>query len=208
MTQLLLSTAYLPNLQYIRAIAQGEKVFCEQFESFPKQTFRNRCQIFAATGVINLTVPVVKVNSKHLTRDVKISYAENWQSCHWHSIISAYNSSPFFEYFRDYFEIYYTKRYNFLLDYNLEILSKILKILEIKRDINLTSDYIFENDNSFLDLRNVIHPKKNQTENINYYKSDIYPQVFDAKYPFVPNLSIIDILFNIGFEAKDYVFKK
>ncbi len=196
----------MPNLQYIRAIAQNKEVFCEQYESFSKQTYRNRCQILAASGVINLTIPIVKANSKHITRDTKISYAENWQSNHWHSIISAYNSSPFFEYFRDYFEKFYTKRYTFLIDYNNEILEILLKILEIKTKIYPTKDYIFEGDDNYVDLRNVINPKKSQIDGINYYYSAPYPQVFDSKYRFCPNLSIIDILFNIGFETREYVF--
>ncbi|MCQ2973562.1 MAG: WbqC family protein [Bacteroidales bacterium] len=207
MSEILLSTAYLPNIQYIRAISQNNNVIIEQFENFPKQSFRNRAQILTTAGVVNLSIPIIKGNSKHFLKDTKISYSEHWQSQHWHTIVSAYNSSPFFEYFRDDFEPFFTNKYEFLLDYNLEITNLICKILHIKSNISLSEDYIKENDNNYFDLRNIIHPKKQQIENENYYKTIIYPQVFDQKFKFVPNLSIIDMIFNIGFEAEEIIKK-
>lgn len=201
----LLSTAYMPNIQYIRAIAQNEKVYLEQYENFSKQTWRNRCKIFTAAGSMMLSIPVVKGGEKHLIKDTKISYNENWQKKHWNAIVSAYNSSPFFEYFRDDFEPYYSKKYEFLLDYNLNSLNTILNLLEIKTDIVLTSDFVNDNDENYSDLRNDIHPKKSPATNSIFYKSTPYPQTFDNIFKFEPDLSILDILFNIGFEAADYV---
>ena len=205
MAELLLSTAYLPNTQYIRAIAQNKQTTIESYENFPKQSFRNRCQIYTTAGAASLSIPIVKVNSKHYTRDTKISYDEHWQSRHWHAIVSAYNSSPYFEYFKDDFEPFYRKRYEFLLDYNNSINSLIFKILNIKTEIKFTENYIEPDDPLYNDLRNEIHPKKRQTIGENYYNETPYPQVFDSKHGFIPNLSIIDLIFNMGYEASEYL---
>jgi hypothetical protein len=206
MEKLLLSTAYFPDIQYFRAIYNNTEIFLEQFENFPKQSFRNRAYIMTDHGKMSLNIPLEKVNSKHLTKDVRISQRENWQSKHWHAIVSAYNSSPFFEYFRDEIEEFFAGKYEFLLDFNTQILYKILNMLDIKREIKLTEDYVFEDaSNGFEDLRGKIHPKKAQIEGVNYYDSKPYPQVFDSKFPFEPNLSIIDLIFNTGEEAVNYL---
>ena len=206
MGKILLSTAYLPNIQYFRAVCQNTEVFVEQFETFPKRTFRNRTYIMSAQGVLSLNIPLVKVNSKHMTRDVKISDRTPWQKQHWHAVVSAYNSSPFFEYFRDYFEEFFIKKYEFLLDFNTEILYKILNILDIKREIKFTGDYVFENEaDGFEDLRGKIHPKISQTCGVNYYDATPYPQVFDSRIGFAENLSIIDLIFNCGQETVNYL---
>ena len=207
MEKLLLSTAYLPNIQYFRAIYNNTEIFLEQFENFPKQSFRNRAYIMTDHGKMSINIPLEKVNSKHLTKDIKISKNENWQPKHWHAIISAYNSSPFFEYFRDDFEEFFTKKYEFLLDFNTQILHKILNILNIKREIKFTSDYIFENTPGYEDLRQKIHPKTPQTQGVNYYDTTVYPQVFDFKHGFTENLSIIDAIFNIGEDTHNLLKK-
>lgn len=198
MSELLLSTAYLPNIQYIRAIAQNKTATVEQWESFPKQTYRNRCEIATPGGRMSLTVPVVKACSKQLTRDVRISYAVPWQSKHWHAITSAYGSSPFFMYFKDEFEPFYRKRTEFLIDFNSQITETLLSILGIKAEIRFTDDYIRSGDPQYCDLRNVIHPKVEQHQGQYYYDSTPYPQVFDSRMPFEPNLSVIDAVFNNG----------
>lgn len=209
MSRLLLSTAYLPNIQYFRALAQNGEAEIEQWESFPKQSFRNRCQILAESGPMSLSIPVVKANSKQLTKDVRISYTENWQPKHWHAITSAYNSSPYFEYFRDDFERFYTQKFDFLLDYNLQLTHLIMDILGMKASIGLTEDYIKQcPSGSTDDLRDAIHPKVQQSEGQNYYTQAPYPQVFDCKMPFVPNMSIIDMVFNIGEETMWYLRKE
>lgn len=207
MEKLLLSTAYLPNIQYFRAVYQNEEVLIEGYESFPKQSFRNRTEILSDHGRMSLSIPLIKVNSKQLTKDIKISYTENWQPKHWHSIVSAYNSSPYFEYFREDFEKFFLKKYDFLLDFNTEILNTALKILNIKRQINFTSDYIFSGTEGYNDLRGEIHPKRQQTKGINYYDTEVYPQVFDSRLNFEENLSIIDLIFNLGQEAINYLKK-
>lgn len=208
MKQVLLSTAYLPNIQYFRAIYQNENIVIEQFESFPKQSFRNRTQILTDSGLMNLSVPVVKVNSKQLAKDIKIAYKENWQAKHWHAIVSAYNSSPFFEYYKDDFHRFFKDKFEYLLDYNQQIMELIFSILGIKKNISFSTDYLHEkniDNNQIQDLRNAIHPKLFQEQGVNYYDSKTYPQVFDSRMEFVPNLSIIDMIFNIGEDTINYL---
>jgi hypothetical protein len=198
MPEILLSTAYMPNIQYIRAIATSGTATVEQWETFPKQTYRNRCEIATAGGRMTLTVPVIKACSHQLTRDVKISYDTPWQSKHWQAIKSAYGSSPFFMYFKDELEPFYRERTEYLLDYNCKILNTLLSILDIKANISTTSDYIREGDPQYRDLRNVIHPKVRQEQGKDFYDATPYPQVFDSRMPFESNLSVIDAIFNNG----------
>ena len=198
MSQLLLSTAYMPNIQYVRALAARKSATVEQWESFPKQTYRNRCEIASANGRLTLTVPVQKANSKQLTRDVKISYKEPWQSKHWHAITSAYGSSPFFMFYMDEFEPIFREKTEYLLDLNMRILKIVMTILRINTKIELSDDYIREGDTEYEDMRSIIHPKVSQTHGVNFYDSTPYPQVFDSKMPFEPNLSVIDSIFNYG----------
>ena len=198
MSELLLSTAYLPNIQYIKAIAHHKGATVEQWESFPKQTYRNRCEIATSGGRMTLTIPVVKACSKQLTRDVKISYDTPWQSKHWHAIVSAYGSSPFFMYFRDELEPFFRKKVEFLLDFNRQLTETLLSILGIDAKMTFTDDYIRIDDPQYIDLRNVIHPKVAQCQGQYFYDATPYPQVFDSRMPFEPNLSVIDAIFNNG----------
>lgn len=201
----------MPNIQYYRAIVNNGGACIEQWESFPKQSYRNRCQIQTQSGPMALSIPVIKANSKQLSKDVRISYHENWQAKHWHAIVSAYNSSPYFEYFRDDFERFYREKFDFLIDYNRESTNLILDILGIKADITFTSDYIKAEscpEMEITDLRDSIHPKVEQVEGCNYFTKAPYPQVFDSRLPFEPNLSIIDLVFNIGEESRYYLKKQ
>ena len=198
MSELLLSTAYLPNIQYIKAIADRKAATVEQWETFPKQTYRNRCEIATSGGRMTLTVPVAKAGSKQLTRDVKISYDVPWQSKHWHAIASAYGSAPFFMYFRDELEPFFRHKTEYLIDFNNKITETILSILGIKAAITLSDHYIRTGCQQYEDLRNVIHPKREQLQGQDYYDATPYPQVFDSRMPFEPNLSSIDAIFNCG----------
>lgn len=196
MSDLLLSTAYLPNIQYIKAITSFGAATVEQWETFPKQTYRNRCEIATSCGRLTLTIPVVKACSKQLTRDVRISYDTPWQSKHWQAIKSAYGSSPFFMYFRDELEPFYRERTEFLLDFNNRLTAVLLSMLNVHASLALTDDYVREGDPRYVDLRGVIHPKVAQTQGENFYDATPYPQVFDSRMPFEPNLSAIDAVFN------------
>ncbi len=191
--EVLLSTAYLAPVEYYVALANADKILIEQHENYIKQSYRNRCRIGAPNGTMDLTIPVEK-NGKELIRDIKISEHADWQIHHWRSIETAYNSSPFFEYYKDDLLPFYNKEWKFLWDFNLEIQNKILELLDFSPNIEFTEK--FENGFEGMDLRNTIHPK-NKT---NIFIQPYY-QVFEQKYGFQNNLSIIDLLFNMGNEA-------
>ena len=198
MRNICLSSAYLAPVEYYSEIAKADVVFIESHDYYLKQTYRNRCIIAAANGQMALSIPVEKASGeKILTCDVRISDHTYWQLNHWRSIESAYNSTPFFEYYKDDLLPFYEKKWTYLMDFNLEIQSKILELLNLNTKIQLTGEYKNMLDDTSPDLRETIHPKKeNQSVNFNPYY-----QVFDQRYGFQPNLSIIDLLFNMGNES-------
>ena len=194
---ILLSTTYLGPIQYFSKVLKYDKVFIEAHENFIKQTYRNRCVIYAANGELTLSIPVTKTNKKELIKDLKIDYSTNWQKLHWKSIESAYRSSPFFEYYMDELITFYNSKYEYLLDFNIEIQNVILEQLELETKISLTKTYCFEDDLTNMDdFRQKIDPKK-KIEDKNFLSPE-YNQVFVDKHGFKPNLSIIDLLFNEG----------
>ncbi|MCC6369689.1 MAG: WbqC family protein [Bacteroidia bacterium] len=199
---ILLSSAYWPNLQYLFYLLNAEKVYIEQHEHYQKQSFRNRTQILSANGVLDLSIPVIKKAPKEFTRDIEISYAENWQTKHWRAITSAYKNSPYFEYFEDEVKVFYTQRYQKLLDYNLAQITALFKILKLPKEIQLTEEYI-KDASSYTDLRERLHPKKDFLSDT--FSSELllkpYYQTFENKFKFHPNLSVLDILFNKGIET-------
>ncbi|MEA4976786.1 MAG: WbqC family protein [Paludibacter sp.] len=193
-----LSTAYLAPVEYYKLLANAEEVLLEQHESYVKQSYRNRCVIATANGLMDLTIPVEKFEkSKTRIRDIRISYHGNWQLQHWRSIESAYNSSPFFEYYADDLIGFYEKKWNFLWDYNIEIQQKMLELVDVQPIISLTDGYLKELPEDTHDLRTAIHPKKEAI--LGHHKS--YYQVFAPKLGFQPNLSVLDLLLNMGNEA-------
>ena len=187
---------YAGNIQYYSLFAHSKEVLLEKNAHYVKQTYRNRCQILTANGVMNLTIPVEKVSGeKMLDKDVKISPTD-WQRVHWIAIESAYNNSPFFLYYEDDIRPMYEKKYDFLLDFNLELQEKLVSLLGLTTEFKLTENYIDSYEN---DLREVLSPKyKGDYPNFN---PESYYQVFKEKYGFVENLSIYDLLFNMGNES-------
>lgn len=198
MGNICLTSAYLAPVEYYSALAKADTVFLEHCEFYEKQSYRNRCNIAGANGQLALTIPVEKSKgARMLTRDVRISEHSDWQLQHWRSIESAYNSTPFFEYYKDDLLPFYEKDWTFLWDFNAEIQSKVLELLDLQVDIQLTKEYKVDFDENVLDARNSIHPKK-ETDTGSLKK---YYQVFEQRFGFIPNLSIIDMLFNMGNES-------
>ena len=194
------STAYLPPLSYFSALLHAENVWLEACENYVKQSYRNRCRIAATNGIETLSIPVESRNGqKAPIRDVRISSHGNWQLTHWRAITSAYRNSPFFEYFEDDFRPFYEKRWTFLWDYNLDLLTLVLKLLDAQPKIQLTEKYD-ANPLDSNDLREIIHPKKEPV-----FISKPYYQVFKNKHGFLTDLSIIDLIFNMGNEAILYL---
>jgi hypothetical protein len=199
MSTAILSTAYLPPVEYFKKIKEADHVLIEKHEHYIKQSYRNRCNVFGANGVLSLSIPVINAHDKEIITDTKISYAEKWQQQHWRTIESAYRNSPYFIYYADALKPFYQKKYTFLLDYNTELLQ--LLINNFKLDMELKFTETFDKLNSSEDFRYSIHPK-NEIKATDFKN---YSQLFNDKYPFMPNLSSIDLLFNTGPYAKDYL---
>ena len=198
---ILLNTAYFPPVQYLTKLLQHNTIWIEAEENFIKQTYRNRTVILAANGPESLIIPVEKGRGrKQKMKDLRISYDTNWQHIHWQAIVSAYQSSPFFEILKDEFRQYFKKQYSFLLDFNQQIVETILDILELNPTIKQTTD--FENvPAGCLNYRDAIHPKAQKALPDSSFEPKKYTQVFDDKFGFVPNLSSLDLLFNCGSES-------
>nr|NQU90939.1 WbqC family protein [Bacteroidota bacterium] len=198
--KIIISTAYLPSIQYFSYLMAADEVWIEQYETYPKQTFRNRCEIYSANGKLALTIPVVKVDGNHTkTRDIIISNHQNWQTMHWRAIDAAYANSPFFLYYKDDLEPFFHRPYKNLLDMNHQLLIALLEILHIKKTIPYTTEFV-KSPVGVLDLRNEISPKVKTK-----YVFKPYYQVFEEKFGFIPGLSMLDLLFNVGDEAVDYL---
>jgi len=194
-----LTLSYLAPVEYYAVLAGAETVYLEHCDYYVKQTYRNRCHIAAANGMMALSIPVEKATKeKILTRDIRISDHSDWQTQHWRSIESAYNSTPFFEYYKDDLLPFYEKKWTFLYDFNLDIQHKVLELLDLNPKILLTEKYTAEPQQGVVDLRESIHPKKESL----FETPKPYYQVFDQRFGFQPNLSIIDLLFNMGNESQ------
>lgn len=192
----LLPLSYMAPIEYYAYLCQYNCQI-EVHEHFIKQSIRNRATIYGSNGALNLTVPKVrKSSSKTSLKDLKISHEFNWAKEHWQSLMSAYRSSPFFEYFEEDFFSFYQKKFNFLFDLNVELHLLICSKIGISQDLNFTTTYNSSTD--CIDLRNY---------NFNKEELPRYIQVFENKYGFLPNLSILDLLFNEGKNAKTYLEK-
>lgn len=196
---------YLPSIEYFTALLAYENIRLEANEFYEKQSYRTRCHILSANKVDMLSVPVIGGRKKIVIKDIKIDHSQGWQKNHWRAIQSAYGRAPFYEFFADYFEPFFSKQEKYLFDFNYKLLSTCLKLLGIKKNIEFTDMYqkpseLVEID----DLRSVIHPKRPYASNP-FYQPVSYPQVFGKN--FADNLSIIDILFCEGPNAKALVTK-
>lgn len=202
MNNLLLTTAYFPPVPYFSAIAQAQSAYIEQYENFGKQSYRNRCEIMTANGVIPLTVPVAKANSKTLIKDLRIVYSTPWQKLHFRSIESAYKNSPYYEYYIEDFIPFFERKETFLLDLNNSILETVLNCLKLPADIKYTDDYIVQGNPLYTDLRTAIHPKASHRTPGADFPVHPYRQTFSDRSPFVPSLSVLDLLFCCGPDSK------
>ena len=198
----LFSTAYFPPISYVAAMLDKQVVVVEQYETFPKQTYRNRAVVATANGLLSLTVPVVRINGNHTyTKDMAICYNENWAVKHWRAIESAYNSSPYFLYYKDEVEAILNKQYIGLVDLNMDILSFVFKKLKVAKDIMLSTDFVLAEDVATIeDYRNRFSPKNKEILQL-----PPYDQVFEDRYGFQSDISILDLLFNLGPDSLGYL---
>lgn len=197
---IVLSSAYLAPVSYFTALYSCEKVYIEKYDNYTKQTYRNRCIIASADGPLSLTIPVEKPSgSKCVMKDVRISDHGNWRHVHRNAFVAAYKQSAFFDYYMDEFNSFYERRYEFLYDFNMELTRWLCEQIDIQPVFVPTHEYI--TDDNILDLREIIHPKHSTEEKSFFFNQSKYYQVFDRKNGFIPDLSIVDLLFNMGPES-------
>jgi hypothetical protein len=157
----LLSSLYLAPIEYYYALNRCNKAIIEINDNYQKQSYRNRCIIAGANGPLPLSIPIEKPKStKSLMKDIRIAEHDNWRHLHWNAITSAYNSTPFFQYYEDDFRPFYEKKITFLHDFNEQLRTLICRLTGIETEITYTETYITEISESLVDLRETIHPKR------------------------------------------------
>ena len=203
MKTLLLPT-YFPSISHFVAMAQSESISFEIADNFQKQTNRNRTYIYSPNGIQLLNIPVKHSRLGHQkTKDIRIETDFDWQKQHFKSLEAAYRSSPFFEFFEDDFRPFFEKKHSFLMDLNFEALEITSKCLRMKLEYDTTTEYFLEVDPALInDFRFLVNGKKDSSV------FEPYTQVFDDKHGFLNNLSILDLLFNEGKYALDYLKKQ
>lgn len=207
----LLSSAYFGPVQWYQKLHRYDRCLIEQHDNFVKQTYRNRCIISTTNGIQALSIPVSCPQGSQLSktpmRDVRISDHGNWRHIHWNALCSAYGESPFFDYYQDDFRPFFERKWTFLFDFNMEIILKMVELLDIRPKISLTTAFLSDasmaenaTENSLVDdFRDVIRPKHPDLDSD--FMARPYYQVYQQKHGFQPNMSILDLLFNEGNEA-------
>ncbi|GAA4024355.1 WbqC family protein [Flavobacterium cheonhonense] len=202
MNNILIHPGYFPSISHFVAIAQSDLVTFEMDDNFQKQTNRNRMYIYSPNGIQLLNIPIKHSKVAHQkTKDVKLETAFDWQKQHFKSLEAAYRTSPFFEYFEDDIAPIFQKKHTFLMDLNLETMSVVSKCLGLEFDYNETAEYFHEVTDK-IDWRGLINGKKDTSV------FEPYTQVFGEKHGYLNNLSILDLLFNEGRYALDYLKKQ
>lgn len=196
----LIHPTYFPNIAHAVAMIQAEELTFEMDDNYQKQTYRNRTYIYGANGKLQLSIPIIHTQKERQKyRDIKIYNAENWQDIHWKSLETAYRTSPFFEFYEDELHPLFTDKIEYLLDFNLKCIDAVLDCLQWEVKISKTEIYHKTVENK-IDYRYLANARKECS-----YNFDIYTQVFHSKHGFIPNLSILDVLFNEGPNTSSYL---
>lgn len=196
--EIVIQPTYFPSVSNFVAIANATEVTFEVDDNFQKQTNRNRMYLYSPNGLQMLNVPIKHAKQLHQkTRDIAIENNFNWQKQHFKSLEAAYRSSPFFEYFEDDLAPIFIKKYTFLLDLNFDSIDFITRSLRLKYPHFKTVEYHHTIEK--IDFRHLANGKKDNSQ------FAVYPQVFQEKEGFLNNLSVLDLLFNEGKFALDYL---
>lgn len=204
--RILLEIHYLPSIAYFSQILQSDGLVIDDTEPFGRQSYRNRCYIAAANGRMPLIIPVKRSRSGISIKDIEIDNQTNWQRIHWQSIQSAYGKSAFFEYYADAIKPFYEQPYAKLFEYNLAILITLIKLLKVKDlKIHFLSQLDEDEKTDLTNLKDKIHPKAGVSEQEKHFSAQPYMQVFGEKNGFLPNLSVLDLLFCEGPNASEII---
>jgi hypothetical protein len=197
---ILLSSAYLAPVQYYTKLLQCKgNAYIEAYDSYTKQTYRNRCVIVDANGPLALTIPTEKTaEGKCLMRDIRTSDHGNWHHRHWNALEAAYRHTPFFLYYEDDFRPFYEQKIESLYDFNMGLTRLVCQLIGIDTPLLPTTEY--EGASCLTDLRECIHPKQAWEADKEFAPKEYY-QVFKDKHGFIANMSIVDLLFNMGPES-------
>jgi WbqC-like protein family len=194
---------YFPSVIFYKISYNFQHIVFEQYESYQKRSFRNRCQIVGAEGVVDLSIPLVRGREqKTLMRDVRVDNRRSWQAQHWKTIVTCYSRSPWFESYRDELEALYRQPADFLMDWDLACLDWTLRVMGMTRTIGLTREYreVYDAEDGVADWRGRLMPRDREKWGVARYQ-----QVFGERTGFIPNLSILDLLFCEGKEAIRYI---
>ncbi len=198
----ILSSTYFGPVQWYQKLNRYDECLIERHESFIKQTYRNRMVIATTNGPLALTIPTTHGDSMAM-KDIRISDHANWRHVHWNALLSAYGESPFFPYYQDDIRPFYEKKYEFLFDFNMETMEKMVELLDIRPKVSVTDEYVSIQHSTFntpiSDFREAIRPKHPLPDP--EFTPARYYQVYEQKHGFLPNMSILDLLFNEGNEA-------
>lgn len=202
----LLSSAYFGPVQWYQKLHRFDRVVVEQHDTYRKQTYRNRCLIATSSGIQALTVPVERpAEGFHATRvkDIRISNHGNWRHLHWQALESAYGESPFFHFYADDLRPFFSGSWQYLFQFNMEICHTMCQLLDIEPNISFSDHYYAGDDPDVVDFRDTIDPKHPLPDSD--FRPLRYYQVYERRIGFQPNLSILDLLFNMGPEAVFYL---
>ncbi|MBR9921617.1 MAG: WbqC family protein [Bacteroidetes bacterium] len=201
----LLEACYLPPVSWFSAAKTHGPLIIEQHENYNKGSYRNRCHLAGSHGLIRLSIPLLKGKHRQMPiREVEIDYREGWVRQHWRSIQSAYGKSPFFEFYMDELKEIYDSPPAGLFDWNMSLINWLFVQLSLNVDVQLSTDFVKDPD-GVLDLRDSIRPGKSKGNNKWETTPKPYPQVFQDRFGFIPDLSILDLLFCQGPQASVYI---
>lgn len=199
--QVILSSNYMPPIEYFLWTSREFPVIIDLHENYIKQSYRNRCSIYTSNGMLSLAVPVSKTTGHHTkVADISLQGSDRWKHNHWRALKSAYSSSPFFLYYADEIKSILFSRHNSLSELNKTLFEEISNLAELKIRVRYSTSYI--SGDGQLDLRKHLHPKL--ASPVKFLE---YTQVFKTKFGFIPNLSILDLMFNKGPETANYLQK-
>ena len=202
MNSVLLTSAYLAPVQYYSKLYAAPRIIEERFDHYVKQTYRNRCIIAGPNGTQALTLPIEHTEVlKPCTRDIRLSDHGNWRHLHWNALLSSYDKSPYFEYYADDFRPFFEKKYDYLVDFNEGLRETVCDLLDLHPLVETTTAYAEAEAYHADDFRESIRPKVDFQQDMTF-RAVPYYQVFAQKHGFLPNLSILDLLFNMGPESR------